>query len=91
MRINFIYLKGVLVFTLQLYIEHKGAATVARELGVESATVSHWKLFKAAPRPHIAAALIQQTNGLLTWEGIYQPFVDHNNENQLEFDFKAGK
>ena len=78
------------MFTLQMYIEHKGVNQVAREVGVEGAAVSHWKLFKAAPRPHLAAMLIQMTNGLLTWEGIYQPFVDHNNEKQLEFDFKEG-
>lgn len=75
------------VFTLQDYIEHKGGATVARELGVEEQTVSHWRILKTAPRPHHAHKMIQLTNGLLTWAGIYQPFVDHNNEAQVAFDF----
>lgn len=72
------------MFTLQEYIEHKGVNQVAREVGVESATVSNWKLLKASPRPHVAHLLITMTNRLLTWEGIYQPFVDHNNEDQTE-------
>lgn len=78
------------MFTLQMYIEHKGVLQVARELGVEGAAVSAWKAYKTAPRPHLASLLIQMTNGLLTWEGIYQPFIDHNNEKQLEFDFAEG-
>jgi hypothetical protein len=79
------------MFTLQNYIVAKGAPVVAKEMGVEEATVSAWKLFKSAPRPHLASALVRMTNGLLTWEGIYQPFVDHNNEKQLEFDFGTPK
>lgn len=75
------------MFTLQQYIEHKGVAVVSRELDADIATVSQWKLFKSAPRPHTAAKLIALTNGLLTWASIYQPYVDHNNEQQLAFDF----
>lgn len=75
------------MFTLLSYIHHKGAATVARELGVTEMTVSHWNAYRSAPTPHNAAKLIQLTNGLLTWESIYQPFVDHNNERQIEMDF----
>lgn len=72
------------MFTLKEYIEIKGVNQVARECGVEPATVTAWKSFKSSPRPHVAHLLIRTTNDLLTWESIYQPFVDHNNENQLE-------
>lgn len=75
------------MFTLREYIEHKGVHQVAREMGLDAATISQWKNFKAVPRPHNATKLIQLTNGLLTWASIYQPYVDHNNEAQLEFDF----
>lgn len=75
------------MFTLQMYIEHKGAAVVARELDIEIMTVLNWKNFKHAPKPHSAARMIELTNGLLTWESIYKPFVDNNNEKQLELDF----
>lgn len=75
------------LFTLQDYIEHKGAAEVAREVGVDDVAVHYWKTFQRAPRPHTAHKLIQITNGLLTWEGIYQPFVDQHNEMQLTMDF----
>lgn len=75
------------MFTLQMYIEHKGPAKVAEELGLELMTILHWKNFKHAPKPHSAAKLIELTNGLLTWESIYKPFVDNNNEKQLELDF----
>jgi hypothetical protein len=74
------------IFTLQQYIGHKGVNQVAREVGVEGTAVSRWFNLKAAPRPHLAHLLIQMTNGLLTWEGIYQPFVDANNEDQLEMN-----
>lgn len=73
------------MFTLQKYIEHIGVNELARQLNVEGTTVSHWKNFRSAPRPHMAFALIQKTGGLLTWEGIFQPFVDNNNEDQLNF------
>lgn len=79
------------MFTLQQYIEHKGVHQVAREMGVEAQSVSAWKNFKAVPRPHHGARLIELTNGLLTWASIYQPFVEHNNEKQLEFDFGQSK
>lgn len=72
------------VFTLREYIEHKGVNQVAREVGVEGAAVSKWFNLKGTPRPHLAHLLIRMTNGLLSWEGIYQPFVDANNEDQLE-------
>ena len=78
------------MFTLKEYIEHKGVHQVARETGVEASTVSAWKNFKAAPRPHLAHLLIETTNRLLTWEGIYQPFVDANNEKQLEMNLDGG-
>lgn len=79
------------MFTLQEYIEHKGVHQVAREMGLDASTVSAWKNFKAAPKPHHAHKLIQLTHGLLTWAGVYQPFVDHNNEAQLAFDFGDNK
>lgn len=75
------------VFTLQDYIEHKGGAEVAREMGVDEQTVYYWKNYKNAPRPQAAHRLIQLTNGLLSWASIYQPFVDHHTDQQLSFDF----
>jgi len=75
-------------FTLTDYIDHKTGAQVARELGIEEQTVYYWKHKRSVPRPHTAAKLINLTGGLLTWESIYQPFVDHNIEEQLKFDFK---
>ena len=73
------------MFTLQQYIEHIGVNELARQLRIEGTTVSYWKHFRSAPKVHTAYALIKKTGGLLTWEGIYQPFVDNNNEDQLNF------
>ena len=73
------------MFTLKEYIEHIGVNELARQLKIEGTTVSYWKSYRSAPRPHTAFALIKKTGGLLTWGGIYQPFVDHNNEDQLNF------
>ncbi len=79
------------LFTLQDYIELRTGAAIARDLGVDEQTVYFWKSKRSAPKPHTAARLIALTNGLLSWEGIYQPFVDHHVESQLEFDFGQKK
>lgn len=76
------------LFTLRQYIEHKGGAQLARELGIDEQTVYFWKAMKTAPRPLIAHTLILTTNGLLTWEGIYQPYVDFNIDKQLKFEIE---
>lgn len=73
--------------TLPQYIEIKGVPVVAAELGVEAQTVHYWKAFRSAPKPHTAAKLVALTNGLLTFESIYKPYVEHNAQEQLEFDF----
>ncbi len=79
------------MLSLKEYIDHKGVMNVAREVDVEPSTVSHWKALKAVPRPHTAAKLIELNNNLLSWESIYKPFVDHNNESQLIIDFEGVK
>lgn len=63
------------MFTLAKYIEHKGIGQVAKDAGVTEAAVSQWKRMVAVPRPELAGLLIEQTNGLLSYESIYAPYV----------------
>lgn len=72
------------MITLQDFINHKGGRILAAELGVDENTIYMWKAKKQAPRPHTAKKLIDMTAGLLTWDGIYGPYLEHNNETQLE-------
>jgi len=74
--------------TLVEYIEFMGAVKVAEQTDVDPASVYYWKQLKTAPSPHNAWKLIKDSNGILTWAGIYQPFVDNLEQKQLEFDLK---
>lgn len=76
---------------LVTYIQGLGAPKVARAIGVEVATVYYWAQYKTCPRPIQAAKLIEISLGLLSWESIYQPYIDHINavnENPDDLDFE---
>ena len=73
------------MITIQEYIIHKGCSKVAKELGVEVMTVLNWKNYKSVPKPETASRLVAMTNKVLTWESIYQPYVDfHANKPKQE-------
>ena len=80
-----------MLYTLQMYITQKGAANLSRELKVSESAVSFWFHMQNAPRPETAALMIEQTNGVLTWEGIYRPYVEHVRQKQIEMDLKEKK
>lgn len=67
--------------TLVQYIQALGAPKVARTLGVEPSTVYYWAQYKSVPAPKTAAKLIEISLGLLSWESIYQPYIDNNSED----------
>lgn len=64
--------------TLPQFIDGLGAGKVAGLIGVDPATVRYWRNFVNCPRPESAAKLIELSLGLLSWESIYQPYIDHN-------------
>lgn len=74
--------------TLQAWIEQIGVERAAELLGVTTNTVYQWLRFEIAPKPVRAYEMIEKTHGVLTWEGIYHPYVAaklaQNNPNQLE-------
>lgn len=74
------------LFTLQDYIMHKGVTKVAEEVGCDRQAVYQWKELSTAPRPAVAAKLIELSGGLLSFEGIYRPFVEHQKIEQLSFE-----
>jgi hypothetical protein len=77
--------------TLKDYVNAIGKAKLAEQLGITEEAIYYWTRYINAPRPHVAFRLIQISNGLLTWEKIYQPFVDNNVESQTSFDFSSNK
>ncbi len=62
--------------TLREFIEHLGAGKLAMQLNVSRQAVAQWANFKAAPKPATAAEIIELSYGLVTWESIYQPYVN---------------
>ena len=57
------------------YIEKLGALKIAKKLGINKATVYSWVHMKSIPKPHTAFMIILESNGLITWEGIYEPYL----------------
>lgn len=57
-------------------------------LGISSQLIDHWMSEDTAPKPETAYELIEYTRGLLSWDGIYLPFVlkkiNTVNPNQLK-------
>ncbi len=62
--------------TLQEFIDSVGQPTIADKLKITTQAVSAWRTYKVAPPPLEAFKLIELSHGALTWEKIYDPFID---------------
>lgn len=69
--------------TLSEYITRMTPAKFCRLMNVTEHTAYNWKNKKAIPSAATAYDIIQVSNGLLTWESIFQPFFDDKDESQL--------
>lgn len=61
---------------LQEFIDSVGQPQLAEMMKVTTATISGWRTYKIAPPPLEAFKLIEISHGALTWENIYDPFID---------------
>lgn len=61
---------------LHQFINSVGQVKLAEMLGVTKATLSNWQLYKNPPPPLDAFKLITLSHGALTWENIYDPYID---------------
>lgn len=65
------------MLTLPEFIALYGARGLSETLDIKLATVRNWIYFNAIPCPQSAYKLIKYSEGLLTWESIYLPFVEY--------------
>ena len=63
---------------LSEYIETVGVPKVCELTGVTKATAYNWKTAKSIPTPEHAFNLILESNGVLSWESVYQPYFDED-------------
>lgn len=83
--------------TFPEYIEAVGVQKLAENLNMTRQNIHNWKVLEQSPRPEIAYRIILMSSGLMTWEKIYQPFVEKQLQGkkfdipamsaQLSFDF----
>jgi hypothetical protein len=86
--------------TFPEYIDLIGVPKFSRIHNVTDANVYKWRNLETSPRPEMAYQIICLSNGVLTWEKIYQPYIEKvlrgkkvevnvvdGTPTQLEFNF----
>lgn len=79
--------------TLKLFFESQSREqkkTLMQNLAISPQLIDHWTSEESAPRPETAFELIEYTRGVLSWEGIYLPYVKRklslSDPNQQKLD-----
>lgn len=62
--------------TLQEFIDSVGQPTIAEKLKITTQAVSAWRTYKTPVPPLEAFKLIHLSHGALSWEKIYDPFIE---------------
>lgn len=62
--------------TLQEFIDSVGQTVIAEKLKISTQAVSAWRTYKVAPPPLEAFKLIELSHRALSWESIYEPFIE---------------
>ena len=68
-----------------------GTTKVAGLLGVSTVTICQWKKAETSPQVMMADKIIALSNGLVTWESVYAPYVSarkNKDPNQIDMNFK---
>ena len=75
---------------LTQYIDSLGVKKISEIYAVSVSTVSQWRNLESAPTPTMAGEIVEKTQGLVTWEGIYKPVALRRtqDENQLEMNLE---
>ena len=87
------------MITLVEYLETVSSTKLAKTVGVSYDTVNKWGLLKAAPKPDVAFKLIELSQGALSFDTIFMPYVQkklkikssNKKAIQLEFAFMKNK
>ncbi|MGY0216298.1 hypothetical protein ACWJJH_02795 [Endozoicomonadaceae bacterium StTr2] len=67
---------------LAVFIQKQSDKVVAQLLDVPLRTVASWRRLERAPRPQQALNIISKTEGLVSWQGIYQPYARYQSRLQ---------
>lgn len=59
------------------YITKIGNAKAADLFNKATQTVAAWRRLERVPRPETAAYIVQKTDGVVDWKGIYSPYARH--------------
>lgn len=60
---------------LAVYIQKHSDRVVSQLLGVPERTVASWRRLERAPKTLQAQEIIDRSGGVVTWQGIYQPYA----------------
>ncbi|MET4696711.1 hypothetical protein [Endozoicomonas lisbonensis] len=60
---------------LAVYIQKYSDEAAAELFGVTKRTIAAWRRMERAPRPVQSMHIIKQTQGKVSWEGIYKPYA----------------
>ncbi|MDE1466050.1 hypothetical protein [Spartinivicinus poritis] len=72
------------ILELSVFIQKYGDDEIAKILQVKKRTVSSWRRLERAPTPIQAYNIIKTFNGIIDWQGIYQPYVNHLIKKELK-------
>ena len=62
---------------LAIFIKKMSDAHAAQLFNVSERTASSWRRLERAPSPMQSQNIIDLTEGRVTWEGIYRPYVKY--------------
>ncbi len=63
---------------LAVYIQKHSDPVVAQLFGVPVRTVAAWRRLERAPKTLQALEIINRSDGVITWQGIYQPYAKYH-------------
>lgn len=67
-----------------VFIQKHGDDEVAELLGVKKRTVSSWRRLERAPTPEQAQDIIDRTDQVVDWKGIYHPYVVYRKRKAIK-------
>lgn len=68
---------------LAVYIQKHSDPVVAQLFDVPIRTVAAWRRLERAPKTLQALEIIDRSDGVITWQGIYQPYARYHKRRAL--------
>lgn len=69
---------------LAVYIQKNTDEFAADLFGVTRRTIAAWRRMERAPGPVQSMRIIEQTDGEISWEGIYKPYARYRMRQQRQ-------